>query len=400
MPLQTGASALRDLLIGSVVFVPGYILILFGTLGMFVVPSALTGWVTVILGGMLVGGFGMRQLSLAVRDRPSDLLLDAVGLRIVGGPHEFGYYATRVPWTELAKDAWRVRRVEGTEMSELVTGPPEAEIVLAHATDFDEIQSLSAVADMAGSTAEHLAGASRQPTAVATLPCPTCGAPVRADDADTVTCSYCNHVVPVPPATRERIRAARELGAAQRITPRLLQRFLQQPSARVVNVMGVVAGALMLAVWPAVIGFGGWLYYLDRLEATAVIALLLLAPASIWLVYSLAIAVTASRRALQLVGLGCSANAGASGHPECRLCGAVLPAEEQVVVACPFCGTPNVLGVDLRGVARDALADEEELQFTLRLNATRRFRARMQVGLALLVFALGVLLLASCLFIQ
>lgn len=399
MPLQTGASALRDLLVGAMSFVPGYILIACAIVGIFALPATLTVWLVLMVVGVLVALFGAHQLKKAVRDRPSDLVIDGVGLRIEGGPHQAGYFSTSVPWRELASDAWRVRQVIDTNKWELVTGPIGTELVLAHATDLDEIQSLWTVADMAQSTAAHLAGEAQHPTSVGTLVCPACGAPVRADDAESVLCTYCQHGVDVPPEMRERIRAARQLGAAQRVTPLLLQRVLAQPSARKLNMLGVIAGASMLVVWPAVVGFGGWLYHLDRLGALSVVALVALAPASILLVHSLAVAATVNRRALQRVGLNCSARTDASGHPECRLCGAVLTAGDQVVLACPYCGASNILGLDLRSAARDALAEEQELQSTLDLDASQRARARAQAGLAVAAFAVGMLLLAAGYFV-
>jgi hypothetical protein len=391
MPLQTGASALRHLLWGSMAFIPGYVVALFALAAFPLWPELGGIWVCLAVGGVLLIAFGAGHLARAFRDRPSDLLLDAEGVRLEGGPHEVSYGLV-VPWSELQRESWRVRRVES--VSELVTGEADVEIVLAHATEWDEIRSLETIAETVRYTALHRSGASRAAPTVTTIACPGCGAPLRADDVETIQCPYCARPVAIPAPTRERIRAARRLGTSQRVTPRLIARFLNQPSARRANLMGLAAAVLMLATWPLAITFGDSMYERDRLGVLATVALLLLPPMSIWLLAAIATTVISGRRALQLVGLRLSARSNPAGQLECRLCGATLTASRDLVVACGYCGAPNVLGVDLRREARDAVSDEEELLQALAINGDRRKWALTNVAISLGFTAAAMLLLA------
>jgi hypothetical protein len=392
MPLQTGASALRHLLWGAMTFVPGYVLMLFIPVGFLLSPVLWGFWVCAAALGVMFLSVGLGRLGRAFRDRPSDLLLDAEGVRLEGGPHQVSYGST-VPWSVLARETWHVRQVEG--VSELVTGADDVEIVLAHATDWDEIRSLDAIVEMVRHTAAHRSGVARPAPTVASMACPACGAPVRADDVESVQCPYCNRAVAIPNETRARISAARRLGQSQRITPGLIARFSSQPSARDVNTVGLAAAALMLAAWPLAIAFGSWMYERDRLGVLATLSLLLLPPASIWLTYAVAAVVISGRRALQLVGLRLSAKSSPAGHLQCRLCGAELQPSRSLVVACTFCGAPNLLAVDLRREARDALSDEEELIDALSINAERRKWALTNVAIALGCSVATMLMLAA-----
>lgn len=389
LPLQTGTSALRHLLAGSLTFVPGYLLVLSIAATAFVWPEILGPGAYVGVAAIALIGFGTRSLRHAIRDRPTDLLVSAAGARVEGGPHAF-YYGMTTSWNDLAQDKWHVRAAK--DCSELVTGTGDSEMVLAHATDAGEAFSLQEIADLIHATAQERTQAQKD-SGERRFCCPACGAPLNPDDADTVTCAYCQHPVPVPAELRQRVRAARQLQASARVTPQLIQRFMTQPNARRVNAIGSVAALAMLGAWPGAAAAGAWLYHVDRLTVDAVVGLIILAPASIVLLYAVASAAITNRCALQLVTMRLSARSGSSGRPECRVCGATLPTEN-AVVTCPFCGTANILGIDLRRSARDALGDEEELRFTLELNANRRKLALTGVAFALAGTVLGALLFA------
>lgn len=386
LPLQTGASALRHLFAGSLAFVPGYLLLLGVVAASVVWPPVFAIGVYLGMAAVVLIGFGSRRLHQAFRDRPTDLLLNAQGARVEGGPH-VSVYSMMMSWSDLARDNWHVGKDK--DCTELVTGSGDTAMVLAHATEWGEAFSLQEIAELVAATAKERTGGP-QDSGVVRFRCPTCGAPLDPADVDAVTCPYCEHAVPVPAELRQRTRAARQLQASERVTPELVRRFMAQPSARRVNAIGGIAALAMLGSWPGAAAAGAWLYYLDRLNVGVVAGLIILAPASIWLMYALASATITNRRALQLVALRLSAHSGSGGRPQCRVCGAGLDAGDDPVVTCRFCGTPNILGLDLRRAAHDALADEDELRFTLRQNADRRKMALVNVA-----FALGCTLLGA-----
>lgn len=388
--MQTGASALRNLVLGTMTFVPGYVVLLVVAVAFIEAPGFYEMWVMSAVGGAVLLAYGMRGLSLAYRDRPTDLVISTQGARLDGGPYQISY-GNVVPWAELTNDGWRVREMGDTQ--ELVTGPVDNEIVLAHATDMDEIRSLEAIAEVVRVTGLHRTRRAPATSGVASFACPGCGAPVVPDDTDVVTCAHCQRAVPMRQDTRERIRAARRLGASARVTPELVGRILDQPSARTVNAVGLVATLVGFAAWPGAIGFGGWLYANGRLGTASVLGLLVLAPTSIWLTYAVASAIIVNRRALQLVGLRLSSTTDAAGRVQCRLCGGALDPRGALVVACGFCGAPNMLGLDLRSEARDAIAEEEELRELIGFNADRRASARTHVAITVACAGLAVLLL-------
>jgi hypothetical protein len=390
LPLQTGASALRDLLVGALTFIPGYAIAFGSLLGIALWPAMLGVTAYTAVFGAFLSVVGGRSLYRVLDHRPTDLVLGADGVHVEGGPHEITY-GEPVPWKEIVREAWHVRR--NKQVSELVTGAADFEIVLASATELSEAWSLQAIADTVCQTAEQRTNGVPAAAEVTSLACPACGAPARADDAESVACEFCRSRVPVPAGARERIRAARRVGVSDRVTPLLIRRFLAQPSARALNAIGLFAAACMFAAWPAVIGLGAWLYSEDLFGGMAVTALVLFAPASIWAMYTGASATIANRRALQLVGLGLTAARTAAGAAECRLCGAVLQQSSELVVACGYCASPNVLGIDLRRRVRDAVADEQELQAALAANADRQRDARVQV-----LLAIGCMVLAAVLF--
>ena len=389
--MQTGASALRNLVLGTMTFVPGYVVLLVVVVGFIEWVGYAQMWAMAGVGGFVLLAYGMQGLSLAYRDRPTDLVISTEGARLDGGPHQITY-GNVVPWAELATDGWRIREM-GEAQQELVTGPFDNEIVLAHATDSDEIRSLEAIAEMVCVTGLHRTQRAPAASGVASFACPGCGGPVLPDDTDVVTCAHCQRAVAMRQDTRERIRAARRLGASARVTPELVARILDQPSARAVNAMGLLATLVMFAAWPGAIGFGGWLYAHGRLGTASVVGLLVLAPTSIWLTYAVAAAIIVNRRALQLVGLRLSSTTDAAGRVQCRLCGGALDPRGALVVGCGFCGAPNMLGLDLRGEAGDAVAEEEELRETIGFSADRRASARTHVAVTVVCAALGVLLL-------
>ena len=80
VPLQIGASASRNAVLGASLIVPGSFLVRWGSqLGSF-------GWIVAIFGLALVG-VAIQCLVMAWRERPSDLSVKGSSARVDGGPH-------------------------------------------------------------------------------------------------------------------------------------------------------------------------------------------------------------------------------------------------------------------------------------------------------------------------
>ena len=262
-PVQTGASALRQLTLGALTLVPALLVTLGCVIGILLFPDASGLWAWGFVGGTFLGGVGMRNLARAAHRRPNDMVLGPRGVRLEGGRYQLSY-SSFVSWADLNAEAWRTELVRGSW--QLRVGSEQAFLVLAQADQLEEVWSLQAIADMVRTTAAESLRPQRAPSSVWTLSCPACGASARPDDADAVACAFCGHSVPVPDQERERIRAARTLRVSQHVTPTLVARFLDQPSARQVNAIGGMAALVMLLAWPTTLAAGAILWSEERLD--------------------------------------------------------------------------------------------------------------------------------------
>src|SRR4051794_5363035 len=101
LPLQIGTSSVWSLARASASLFAG------PTLSLLMVAAMVNGRVPVWLGvGLAFGGllllpFALAHLRYAVRDRPSDVLLSADGLRVEGGR----YHGLVIGWTEVDREA-------------------------------------------------------------------------------------------------------------------------------------------------------------------------------------------------------------------------------------------------------------------------------------------------------
>ena len=136
---------------------------------------------------------------------------------------------------------------------------------------------------MVRNTAAHRALDAPPVSKVCLMNCTACGGPARPDDVEVVVCPWCARRLPMASDVRERIRAARQLRISEGIAPALIARCLDQPTASQVNLMGLFSASVMLLAWPACMGLGVTFFLHDNLNLITIVALLLLAPALIWM---------------------------------------------------------------------------------------------------------------------
>lgn len=379
IPLQTGSGTLRVLR------------------NLAAVPGALIAVAILLVGGDLalpLGGFAvvvelilvLAPIAELFAAKASDLRVTREGLWTEGVARS--PYARLTPWSQLATDAWRA--ADSGRGMRLEVGRPRP-TVLARVGMLHESWSIAATADAIRATAERYAARGHHQRAVAPslLCCSSCGAPAFADDAPSVTCRWCRGAVAVPDPVRERIRTARRLRLGDKLTPRMIQKLLDQPGAFAANLALLVAGVVMSCAFPAALAIALGLDMIHELTMLRQVALVLLAAAVIAGAYLLAASVVDERRGLQHASLRLG-SAGGTDAEICRNCSAPLAAPPgHQVVACDYCAAPNLIGIDLGARAVESLEEERTLVEELEGQQQRR-RRRLLVGAAIaLVFVVA-----------
>ncbi len=393
LPLQVGTTALVALARGAYTLLPAIALMVVtvvalgvATLLSVVLPGI--GWL--VLGVLLAEGalvaWGYRSLKLALRARPSDVVLDREGLRVEGGRHD----GVRITWAEL--DAKETRIEKRGDARVLVVGAIEiAEVELA-----DELASLRALEQTLRSFDASGGEASPAPVrgAVELLECGTCGAIVAPDDAEAVPCGHCDARVAVPAPLRDRIGAHRSVVKDRARSVEAARGLLEQPGAHSSNVLFAIVAAPTLVAWAVAFGALAHQYQRGTLAALNVVLLAAGVSAMVAGLFFLLRARLANRVALRVltVELGARAPSAPRGTEECRCCGAPLPVrgdDETLLVLCAYCDAENLLGIDLRGERARAGAQAATLDRTLetRRRELARYRLLALGAFALLPFA-------------
>jgi hypothetical protein len=389
LPLQVGTTALVALARGAYTLLPAVALMLVtvvalgvATLLSVVLPGI--GWL--VLGVLLAEGalvsWGYRSLKLALRARPSDVVLDREGLRVEGGRHD----GVRLTWAEL--DAKKTRIEKRKDARVLVVGTIEiAEVELA-----DELASLRALEQTLRSFDAFDAGPRAEPVrgAPMLLECTSCGATVAPDDAEKVPCGHCDAHVTVPGPLRERIGAHRSVVKDRARSVEVARALLDQPGARSSNVLFAIVAAPTLVAWAVAFGALAHQYQRGTLAVLNVVLLAAGVSAMVAGLFFLLRARLANRVALRVltVELGARAPSVPRGAEECRCCGAPLPVRgevETLLVLCAYCDAENLLGIDLRGERAAAGAQAATLDRTLETRRRELSRYRL---FALAAFAL------------
>ena len=417
LPLQIGTTSLWSMTRAALLLVPGVLLLPFGLVGgigaLYVGDG---GEVSVGIAAVLIGTpfmliwIALLQLGGMLRARPSDAVLDAAGLRVEGGVHG----GVQLPWAQLDPRRCSLRDVTdkqltlgdmykteqeatGTAMTHLVVERDEqAPLVLAEAEAPEERASLAALFASIQAGAWRGEAEEAGPVDADVVRCAGCGAAVVPGTDERVKCHRCGAAVAMPEDVRRRVQTAAEGRSARQQAAGLVTRLIDQPGAVRINLLFVLGGAAMLLAWPGSLGIGIWNYLRDDLDATRVLSLLVFPLALIPGLYALLRMQLVDRFALRLLTLDLGAREPArAGDPYgCHACGAPLvvgPGE--VVVRCVYCAADNVLGLDLRARTGRERAAARSLDEALRWRSKERTHWRWRVVPALVLTALGVLLL-------
>jgi hypothetical protein len=356
LPLQTGASALRDC-VGTTIVASLIVWLAVGVMIGGVVGGFTGGSASIVLGAPFIAvfisfaaiGSWIGGLVSARMHRASDLELDADGFTIRGGRKDgfFVTFAELKPYAVTIEDAvsGAVRRYSGqTKYKRAVFIKAQGDIhLIAETAEDDEEASVRGLMEAIEERLEPSTPPKKRPDLV--VLCTGCGAPVTPVDADETTCKHCSAKTPMPAEVRKRIEA----GAAHAHLETAVAKVLAQPGATGINVL--------LAVVMAVVSVSGLLGPIALIYAPRIgMALVALALT----MFFVARARIDGRRALRDVTLGFAAKTDKAGASCCRVCTGGLPAGENVVVRCVYCDAMNVRGLDFgRGGASKATLEEE-----------------------------------------
>lgn len=432
LPLQIGTSSLWSLARGAATLLPGLVLAV-GAVPLLAVASVYAVVPGVV--GALFVYFAVMHLIIAVRSRPSDVILASNGLLIEGGV----YHSHFVPWpyidparTTLTVEKERrytlvrilgnglavllmllarrklfwIERAE-IDVARLRVGLTDgATMLVAEAERPIEKESLEALHDAIcssgwrtppGAPRPRRPGGRHTTLGISILFCHRCGAVAVPDDKDAVPCRYCGWPVPMPPSTRARVAAGQRVSAGRATSNRLVGKLLQQPGAGVTGQKLLIAAIAMMLAWPVSFVVGGLEIATDLYEAAGLVSLLVFPVATILGLFFLLRAALADRFALRLLTLDFGAqHPNKEGDPyTCRRCDAPLADEPgSVVVGCRYCGADNILGLDLRRDAVKATREATSLEDALAKRQKERQLWGVLTGVAVLLVLLGIAALA------
>jgi hypothetical protein len=344
------------------------------------------------IGGSLVIGHALRTLAAAYRRRPSDMLLDHEIVQVDGGRH----HRFELGWGDVDPDTWSLELVKGTYRLRTGSGS-EHDLVFAETHDAEERRSLADLLETLQTIARTKTGVAAERAAAPSgvLCCGRCGAPVAPEDVAAVACDYCAVACEIPGALRVRIREGRAQAKLRSASVAIVARLLDQPGAPIAARLLLLAAMAMLGAW--LVGFGGMLVHLWNgvLDGKKVFVLLAFPMALILALFCGLRALFANRSALSLVAFHLGAGATAGGRPACRRCAGPLaaPHERSPIVSCAYCGTENVLGLEL---VRGTTVEHEHM--TLEAAFQHRQRARRFAGLLAVAAALLAIVASALLF--
>lgn len=381
MPLQSGASAARLLSVGFAKALGGALvccwLLAVGweMLARDDMPSLVD-----VIGGLVPLAFvcfGVADIRMGRRARPSDVVLSADGVTIEGGPHHGRRWplAALGPGTlKLATTMTKGEKPTTTTTTITVGGDPTP---LAIAIDPSEAASL---ADLTA-TLHDLATAGREapPVNEGVLRCAGCGSPVVPVAQRQATCGACGRETAIPGPLRERIDAAELLQRERPRVERMTRRLLDQPGAHAANLaISALAASLPLSVALAGVAFAYQTYTADSVRMGTILGLLELPFVVALAAYLLVRLPIVDRVALGSLTLDLAARRDRDGTQVCHACGGpLLAGHERAAARCVYCGADNVLGVEL---GLRATAHARQSQSLERVLGERR-RQRLRCGL-------------------
>lgn len=424
IPLQVGTSALVSLARASAFAIPGMILTGIGVVVSLVLARGfgLGGvWLSVsavlLAPGIALLRFAWKHARRAHEGRPSDVVMDAQGFVVSGGPHD----ARAIAWTEIADVTLETPAkpkegesdpVDDSDLKKLCLylhsaalqsaasqgsgaqggGSPER-LVLAFAERAGEQRSID---DLAATLRAHRTGGppegpppSKADDGPQLLSCAACGGTVAPSTAPAVACPHCNQQVSVPQAIQDRLRDAETLMARP---DAIVAGLIDQPGAKWTGAMFAAAAFFMLTAWPVAIAVLAHNYQLHALSLQGTLFVCVFLAACILGGAALIRGQLVDRQALRLVTFEFAATPPpAAGEPSrCRACSAPLPESgRRVVIRCAYCQSANVLGIDLRREASAARQQGQSLEEALarRTSERRRWHGITVVALAAIAVA-------------
>lgn len=413
-------------------------------------PVWVKGMAFVSFSVLLLLPYAIGRAMAAVRQRPSDVLLSPDGLRVEGGPFDGRF----LEWENIDAGASsiEVEQRRGRSLLRIVMNVPAfvayilcgvllagpiwlldrtltrgrlkagvdrvfsrwmgpgkydvwrlsvaieggGRVVLAAAErplDRDSLEALlDSIRGLASLGTDAAPDDKPVPRDIEVMRCPACGAPAAPSDANTMACAYCGATIAVPGELRERIRALSVVAGRASIT-KLVEQLLEQPGARTVSSRMAVGAMAMFLAWPIAFGVAAWLQAGRVLVLENAMLLAGFAVAAILGVHLALRASLADRQALRLVtlDLGARPPPRPDAPPECHACGAPLAVvADQLVARCVYCGTDNVLDIDVRREARPLGTARMSLQGALRKRKRHRWLWRsLAVGVVPLVVGGG-----------
>jgi hypothetical protein len=431
LPLQIGTSSLWSLTRSSAALLPGLALIPLGIAAAIATKGRYAGIalaLAIATCGVLLVVFAWAHIRYAWQDRPSDVILSPEGLRVEGGR----FHGLVVPWSLIDRTRTSIRADEeerltlaSIALSGVMTGllaligigasdgiketiavhrlvvvrRRGGSVVVAEAERPIEQESLRVLLDSIRADQWYPrpdVEAGTAPPTLGVVACPGCGAAAMPDEAETVTCRYCGALVVIPEEVRRGVRDGRVISHEHRLSERVLARLIDQPGASSTGGLFIAAAVPMLLAWPLAFGLAGREWELGSFQATAAAKLALFASAVILGLFCFLRARLVDRFALRLLTLGFAARSPVDARAPftCRRCGAPLAeARDSVRVPCAYCGTENLVGLDLGHRAKVETTQAGTLGDALRSRSRER-----RLWSALGISALALLVPASWLF--
>jgi hypothetical protein len=273
----------------------------------------------------------------------------------------------RVRWT-----FWPVQKVTIWKLWIMRGGLSQMVAQTDRAIEADSMHAAAASIEAVVTGRRHV----EQAPAVATqvTSCPQCGAPAVPDDAPAVACTFCRAWVPLPPQVRGQAAAMKAMQASRQTQQRMVQKLLEQPRAATTNGWTFLFALLMFGAWPLGWGLIAWRVLDDGFQPEDA-GFLLLPFAAVLGAFFLARARLADRGALQMLTLGFGALAPRrEGEPSrCRRCQGPLPDVGLGGVAqCRYCGSENIVGLDLRPSVDNARAEAVTFDAALKKRSSEK----------------------------
>jgi DNA-directed RNA polymerase subunit RPC12/RpoP len=411
------------------VLFPGLVLVGLGVWAFIALLDA--DKVALAVGGTLAvsGGFllyyAYKHIKLALEERPSDVVLDASGLRIEGGSQ----HGLALAWPEI--DAQRCR-VESTTDDRIVlwrvivnlpllaisiVGESDLtmnftdktpikrlwvarrgskEVLVAEGELPTEIESLDTLMNTIQSP--HWYGEQKTaPTGPEAIVCRNCGATVAPVAEQSVACKFCSTRVEIPEDVRQRVAAAAQLASTRQAGFSRLTRLLEsQPSATRAGIAILVAAIPIALAWPVAAFFIVRDWEMSGAGGVRFLQLITFPLLLTFGAFLLARGRLTDRFALHAVVTGFGARDPARpGEPyRCRACEAALPlATGSPIVRCIYCNQASVIGLDLRAEARSAKDERRSLEKALSKRTQERWLWTGGSLLSLVLLALAVVAL-------